>query len=65
MMSEMTPKRRLLPATQLKRRYGGRSDAWLWRLLHDNPKFPRPLVIKQMRYWDEDEIEAYEETRRA
>ncbi len=62
----MTPKqRRLLTATQVKLRYGGRSDAWLWRLLADEPDFPRPIRIKQMRYWDEDELDAYEEKKRA
>jgi predicted DNA-binding transcriptional regulator AlpA len=65
MMNEMTPKHRWLTAPQVRQRFGGRSDAWLWRILHDDPNFPRPMVIKQMRYWDENEIEAYEETRRA
>ena len=65
MMNEMTPKHRWLTAPQVRQRFGGRSDAWLWRLLQSEPDFPRPLVIKKQRYFYEDEVEAYEKNKRA
>ena len=41
-----------LSARQVLRRYGGRSDMWLWRLLQDrNSGFPKPLIINNRRYW--------------
>jgi len=40
-----------LPAAQVRHRYG-RSDMWLWRLLHDQSSgSPKPLVINKRRYW--------------
>ena len=42
----------LIPAPQVRKRYGGRSDMWLWRLLRDAKSgFPQPFVINRRRYW--------------
>ena len=38
-------------ATGVRRRYGGRSDMWLWRQLQNDPTFPKPLYINNKRYW--------------
>ena len=40
-----------LNAPQLKHRYGGRSDMWIWRRLVDDPDFPKPFVMGKQRYW--------------
>ena len=53
-----------LDAMQLRVRYGNRSDMWIWRLLENDPSFPRPLMIRNRRYWRRSEIEAWEETKR-
>ena len=53
-------------APQLRARFGGRSDVWLWRLLNDNrANFPRPVMVRRYRYWKISEVEAWEEANRA
>jgi predicted DNA-binding transcriptional regulator AlpA len=54
-----------LTASQVKRRYGGRSDMWLWRLLKNDEGFPRPLVLCGQRLWSLSELEAYEGSKRS
>lgn len=49
-----------LTAPQVRARYGRRSDMWLWRLLRNDPSFPRPLVINSRRYWKVSDLEAWE-----
>ena len=57
----MDPKDTLISAKQTRSRYGGRSDMWLWRLLHDETSgFPEPLVINGRRYWRIRELEKWE-----
>jgi predicted DNA-binding transcriptional regulator AlpA len=52
-------------ARQVCERYGGRSQMWLWRKLKSDQKFPRPLVMgKNLRLFDEDELDAYDATLR-
>jgi predicted DNA-binding transcriptional regulator AlpA len=55
-----------ITAPQLRARFGGRSDVWLWRLLNDNQaNFPRPVMVRNVRYFRLDEIEAWEEANRS
>jgi hypothetical protein len=54
-----------LDAMQVRVRYGGRSDMWIWRLLENDPDFPRPLVIRNRRYWRLSELTKWEETKRS
>ena len=54
-----------LNAPQLKHRYGGRSDMWIWRRLVDDPDFPKPFVMGKQRYWRLSELLAYEEKKRS
>ena len=49
-----------LTSTQLRARYGGRSHMWIERRLQADPSFPKPRKIGRLRFWDLDEIEAYE-----
>jgi hypothetical protein len=49
-----------LTAPQLRQRFGGKSDMWLWRLLREEPRFPKPLMIRRNRYWRLSAIEAFE-----
>ena len=52
--------KRLLPAKEIRAMFGNVSDMTLWRWLQDDSLgFPRPTVIRQRRYWDADEIEAF------
>ena len=37
--------RRYLNTKQVLGRYGGKSEMWLWRILRNDSRFPRPLVI--------------------
>jgi hypothetical protein len=54
-----------LDAMQVRVRYGKRSDMWLWRLLENDPSFPRPLLIRNRRYWRLSELTSWEETKRS
>jgi predicted DNA-binding transcriptional regulator AlpA len=38
---------------------------WIVRLLENDPGFPRPLLIRNRRYWRLSEIERWEETKRS
>lgn len=50
-----------LTAPQVCERYGDRSAMWLWRKMKFSPKFPRPLVIAGRRYFDEDELDQFDQ----
>jgi hypothetical protein len=49
-----------LTAPQVRQRYGNKSDMWLWRMLREEPQFPRPIVIRRNRYFRLRELVAYE-----
>jgi predicted DNA-binding transcriptional regulator AlpA len=49
-----------LTAVQVRQRYGNASDMWLWRRLHDDSNFPRPIKIRKRRYWKLSELIAWE-----
>jgi hypothetical protein len=54
---------RLLTAAQVKRRYGGVSDLWLWRRLRDESGFPKPIFICRRRFWRLSALIAWERSR--
>jgi predicted DNA-binding transcriptional regulator AlpA len=49
-----------LTAPQVRRRFGDKSDMWLWRLLREEPAFPRPVRIRNQRYWRVTDLVAFE-----
>lgn len=52
---------RYFTAPQVRRRYGGRSDMWLHRILNKPESgFPQPLYLNGRRYWDESWLERWE-----
>ena len=59
-MPKLNANRQFLTSTQLRVRYGGRSDMWIDRLMKRDATFPRPVYIGHYRYWDLEAIEAYE-----
>jgi predicted DNA-binding transcriptional regulator AlpA len=50
-------------ARQLRKRYGDRSHMWVERRLKNDADFPRPIKIGRLRFWDLDQLEAYERSR--
>jgi hypothetical protein len=54
-----------LTAPQVRQRFGGKSDMWLWRILRNEPRFPRPLIIRSQRYFRLAELEAFENASKA
>lgn len=57
-------KRRIIPAKAVRERCGDWSDMTLWRRLNeDGSDFPKPVKIARRRYWYEDEIDAWLESR--
>lgn len=53
-----------LTAAQVRKRYGGRSDMWLWRMARDEIGWPRPLLIRGNRYWRLTDLLDYENQAR-
>lgn len=51
----------LISATQVRERFGGVSDMWLHRRLHDQSGFPKPVYIGRLRFWRLNELRAWEE----
>jgi predicted DNA-binding transcriptional regulator AlpA len=49
-----------LTSRQVKERYGGASDQWLWRRENNDPTFPKPLRIHGRKFWKLSELAAYE-----
>lgn len=52
--------KRYLTSRHVRERYGDRSHMWLWRILKADPRFPRPLKIRNNRYFDEEALDAYD-----
>lgn len=54
--------KRLLPTKAVRAKFGDISDMTLWRWIHsESLGFPQPTMIRNRRYWDADEIEAFRE----
>jgi predicted DNA-binding transcriptional regulator AlpA len=51
----------LIPASQVRERFGGVSDMWIHRRLNDQSGFPRPLYIGRLRFWRLSELMAWEQ----
>lgn len=50
----------LLSSSDVCALFGNTSKMTLWRWLQDDSLgFPKPTKIRQRRYWDADEIEAF------
>jgi hypothetical protein len=48
-------------ASQVRQRYGGCSEMWLWRRLHDDASgFPLPTYINGRRFWRLGDLVAWE-----
>ena len=58
------PTKRRLTAPQVMERYGI-SEMSLWRWLRDpSTGFPRPIIICSRRYFDENELDAFDDAHR-
>jgi len=51
---------RYLSARQVRERFAGASDMWLWRRLNDDSGFPKPFEIAGRRFWKLSELIAWE-----
>jgi hypothetical protein len=49
-----------ISASQVRARYGDRSDMWLNRKLMSDPDFPKPMYSGRLRFFRLDELEQYE-----
>jgi hypothetical protein len=55
-----------LNSAQVKHRYGGVSEMWLHRRLHDDSGFPAPdLIVNSRRFWRRRKLVAWERRRAA
>lgn len=61
----MQKPKRYLRAKAVRARYGGLGEMTLWRWLEDpESKFPKPFKINGVRFWDEVDLDLYDESLR-
>jgi predicted DNA-binding transcriptional regulator AlpA len=60
----LRPSKTYLTGPQLRVRYGRKSHVWLWRMIRNNPDFPRPYRINHQLYFDQSEVDAFDRERR-
>jgi len=53
---------RFLTGPQVRARYSV-SDMWLYRRLHDDSGFPKPMVLNRRRFWRLSELVEWERQR--
>jgi len=51
---------RLIKSSDVRHLFGGVSDMWLWRRLHDDETFPKPIYISKRRFWRESDVLAWQ-----
>ena len=56
--------RRYLNTKQVLGRYGGKSEMWLWRILRNDSRFPRPLVVRKRNLFLEEALDKFDDTCR-
>ena len=54
---------RYLTAAQVRARYGGVSDMWIWRRMNDASGFPRPLMLGGRRFWKLSDLVNWERSQ--
>ena len=59
--TQTLPANRTGVQTSLRQRQDG---MWIYRKVRFDPAFPKPLVINQRHYFDEDELDNYDRQRR-
>jgi hypothetical protein len=62
--SPPSKRKRYLTARQVRERYGGRSEMWLWRRERRDPEWPRPMVTGRRKFYDERELDDYDAAHR-
>ena len=54
-----------MPGSQVLRRYGRKNPVWLWRLLRNDPTFPKPIKLSgNQNYWLVSDLEQWEASKR-
>ena len=61
--SKLEVGRRFVRIRNLRARYDDVTDITIDRWIKNNG-FPRPFIFSRVRFWDLDEVEAYERKRR-
>lgn len=62
----MEKKKQWLGAKQVRARYNHIGEMTLWRWVNDpESKFPRPVKMCGRRYWDEADLDRYDESLKA
>ena len=46
-------------SVQVRNRYGGKSEMWLWRKLRNDPNFPKPRYDGRLMQFVVSELNAY------
>jgi predicted DNA-binding transcriptional regulator AlpA len=54
---------RFFTSKAVRARYGNCSDMWIYRRLHDDSGFPRPIEISGRRFWKLSALIAWERAR--
>jgi hypothetical protein len=50
-------------SAQVRARYGGVSDMWIWRRQRDGSGFPAPMIINKRKFWRVADLVEWERAR--
>jgi hypothetical protein len=51
---------RWITGVQVRARYGGRSNMWLWRKVHNDPNFPKPSYDGRLQIFQVADLDEYD-----
>lgn len=49
-----------LTSKQVRNRYGGKSEMWLWNMVKNDPHFPKPAYQGRMQIYSVQELDEYD-----
>jgi hypothetical protein len=61
----MPPDARWASNRQVRDRYGGKSQMWLWRKVAHDPDFPKPVYFGRIQMYGIAALDAYDELIKA
>ena len=60
----LKPATKFVTGPAVRTRYGGKSAAWLWRIIRNEKDFPSPLVLGGRYFFPLEELDAFDAKHR-